>query len=260
MGNNKFKLIDILGILAYLLMAGSCFLPFLDYTTLTSVETITYFQGNGKLILGFSLLAILFIVLKFFKYTFMCLGLTIGVLIYDVTFGLLEVVREKTTVYGLRYGFYLIAVGMVINLVYVIIKNLVITKEYNKQYENDNYINKNNESIEILDINEVNNSQAQLLDDNEDGFIEPIDAEEMIAIETESNKTEIEEEVKPLSIFSDIPDFEMLNTELEDNKIEDDVKIPSYSSEPPPLYKLCNSCGMQINYSDDVCPVCGKQF
>ena len=127
-----------------------------------------------------------------------------------------------------------------------------------------NYVSKNNGPVEILDIDEFNNPQMQLLNnkskDNEDGFIEPIDAEEMIMIETQINKTESEEEVKPLSIFSDIPDFEMVNTELEDNRIKEDVKVPSYSSEPPPLYKLCDSCGMQINYNDNICPVCGKQL
>lgn len=260
MANNKFKLIDILGILSYLLMAGSCFLPFLNYKTLTSVETITYFQGNGKLIFGFSLLAILFLILKFFKYTFMCLGLTIGVLIYDVTFGLLEVVREKTTVYGLRYGFYLIATGMIINLIYIIVRILIITKEYNKQYESDNHDSKNNSSIEILDIEEFGDIPNQSLSEEKKDFIEPIDVQEMIAIETEKNKEETDEKVNTLSIFNDFPDIDMVNTELKAKERENDVQKTSYSSEPPSLYKLCDNCGMQISYSDDICPVCGKQF
>lgn len=264
--NTKSKLIDLLGITAYLLMAASCFLPFLNYTTLTSVETITYFQGNGKLIFGFSLLAVLFVILKFFKYTFMCLGLTIGVLIYDVTFGLLDVVRQKTTVYGLRYGFYLIVLGMVVNFIYIIIKMIFISKHYNKQYEADNDLK---ESVIYDNVNNdfLDNPQMQLLNgytiDNEieedidEEGIPSIDAEELLVLENEMKKEEI---TKPLSIFSDIPDIDLVNIDTDSNEIQSANKILSDSYEPKPLYKLCDNCGMQINYSDEVCPVCGKHF
>ena len=258
---SKFKLIDILGIAAYALMAGSCFLPFLNYTTLTNVETITYFQGNGKLILGFSILGILLIILRFFKYTFMCLGLTIGVLIYDVTFGLIDVVKSKTTVYGLRYGSYLIALGMIINLIYVIVKILIITKEYNKQYKNENYqINGANDKFQVSLESTLAYNDNDFNDDyvsSED--ISSIDAEELLIIEAETKKEEFEEKNVSLSIFSDIPDIGLINTE-ENKTIEEQKEIKKYSDDPPPLYKLCDSCGMQINYSDDICPVCGKQF
>lgn len=160
----QFQIINLLGIIAYLLMATSCFLPFLNYTTLTSTETITYFQSNGKMILAFSLLAIFAIIINKFKYTFMCLGFSIGIYAYDITFGLLDVVREKTTVYSLQYGFYLLAVGMFINLIYIYLKKKSLDREYNNQFE----LSDDNEKVSevSVDIAETHDNSLDIKTDN----------------------------------------------------------------------------------------------
>lgn len=155
--HKTFKVVDILGIIAYALMAASCFLPFLNYTNFTNTETITYFQSNGKMVLAFSLLAIIVIIIKKFKYTFICLGLSIGIYAYDIIFGLLAVVRQKTTVYSLRYGFYLLAVGMFISLVYIFLKKKSLDREYEKQFE---VVNMPDDITSEIDLNEVADSDV----------------------------------------------------------------------------------------------------
>lgn len=163
-----FQIVDILGIMAYALTATSCFLPFLNYTTLTSTETITYFQSNGKLVLAFAILAILVIIIKRFKYTFICLGLSIGIYAYDIVLGLLAVVRQKTTVYNLRYGFYLLAIGMLMALIYIFLKKKSLDHEYEKQFKVEE-INENVASNDVIS-KEDNNLEEQINVDSIQSF------------------------------------------------------------------------------------------
>lgn len=225
-----FKIVDILGIIAYALMAASCFLPFLNYTNLTNTETITYFQSNGKMVLVFSLLAILVIIIKKFRYTFICLGLSIGIYTYDIIFGLLAVVRQKTTVYSLRYGFYLLAVGMFISLVYIFLKKKSLDREYEKQFKiegthedivsepNDSENNIKHEENGIVDNAQSLNPQMQLLG----GYQIDWQTSESgnIPNNTEVEKTEMVAEEKELS-FDDIDLLEESPYEIDSSETEE---------------------------------------
>lgn len=283
--NKKNKLLDFLGILSNLLIAIGCFLPFIDYTTLVGIKTITYFQANGKILLVFSVLAILLIIIKKFKYIVICLGLSIGILLYDVGFGLLEVVGEKTTTYSLKYGFYFIIVGIIINFVYIILKIKTINHLYN---ENNNISEANSQLIDEVGNEQKNNDklekkkvdnnidvnpQTKLLDgyqfDNDENFISNETFQTDNYRESNSKtitglelKEDYSEEIIP-SLENNLPnitDSDLLsNSDINDDK-NDNKLINNKNMENKPLYKLCDNCGMQINYTDEQCPVCGKYF
>lgn len=228
----KFRLIDIVSILGNILIIASCFLPFVKYTTITGTEEILYYQANGVLLIIFSALAILALLLKRFSYTFICLGLSIGVLLYDLIFGLFSVLREKTDSYQLGYAFYLIIVGMFINLIYIVLKK----KDIDKQY--DSYLEENNDNSSDNVIEEEIIVQT----------IEEPKTNDNLNTDIDSNK----EEIEILSIFDTIPS--VTNETIEDINEFENINVEQ------PLYKLCPSCGMQISYTDEDCPVCGKHF
>lgn len=283
--NKKNKLLDFLGILGNLLIAISCFLPFIDYATLAGIKTITYFQANGKMLLVFSVLAILLIIVKKFKYIVICLGLSIGILLYDAGFGLLEVVGEKTTTYSLKYGFYFIIIGIIINLVYIILKIKTMNRLYNEQNNiseaNSQIIDeigndqKNNDKLEKkkVDNNIDVNPQTKLLDgyqfDNEENFVsnEMLQADNYRELNSKTItdlelKEDFNEEIIPSieNNLQNITDSDSLsNSDINDSK-NNNKSTNNENNENKPLYKLCDNCGMQINYIDEQCPVCGKYF
>lgn len=228
----KFRLIDVVSILGYILVIASCFLPLVKYTTITGTEEILYYQANGILLIIFSALAILALLLKRFAYTFICLGLSIGVLLYDLIFGLFSVLREKTDSYQLGYAFYFIVIGMIINLLYIVLKKKDIDKQYDRYLEE-----KDNDSSDKVIEEEII-----------DQIIEESEINDNSNLDIDSNK----EEIEILSIFDTIPS--VTNEAIEDINEFENTNVEH------PLYKLCPDCGMQISYADEKCPVCGKQF
>lgn len=227
------KIVDIFGLFSYIIVMFSCFLPFLKYATLTGNRTIDYFQGNGKLILLFSALAIVLVFIKEFNYLFLCLGLSTGIFIYDITLGLVTVVEEKTNGYNYETGFYLLLAGLIMNLLFIALKRKSIffgTDEGRKESAiNNALINGSFEDDEIIEIDE----------------------EEIIDID-EQMKKDIENKIEQIKFKHEYG--------LEDDIeiIEDDDDVKTYESYSP--FKLCDKCGMQINSTDKKCPVCGNVF
>lgn len=227
-----FQMVDILGIMAYALTATSCFFPFLNYTTLTSTETITYFQSNGKLVLAFAILAILVIIIKRFKYTFICLGLSIGIYAYDIILGLLAIVRQKTTVYNLRYGFYLLAIGMFMGLIYIFLKKKSLDREYEKQFK----VEEINENVDPTDVtsHEDNNLEEKNNVDGIESFnpqmqlLEGYQFDDSINDVVSTSKEERDVNVKALS-FDDISLLEE-NFDDNDDFVKEELK-PSLGEE-----------------------------
>ena len=228
------KIVDIFGLFSYVMVMFSCFLPFLKYATLTGNRTIDYFQGNGKLILLFSILAIVLVFIKEFNYLFLCFGLSVGIFIYDVTLGLVSVVEEKTSGYNYETGFYLLLVGLIMNLLFIALKRKSV------------FFGSDDRKKESVTNNVLINGSF----DDDDEIIE-IDEEEIIELD-EQMKKDIETKIEQIKIKNAYG--------LDDNIeiIEDDEESKPYEKYSP--FKLCDKCGMQINSEDKKCPVCGNNF
>lgn len=229
------KIVDVFGLLSYVMVMFSCFLPFLKYATLTGNKTIDYFQGNGKLILLFSALAIILVFIKEFNYLFLCLGLSVGIFIYDITLGLVAVVEEKTNGYNYETGFYLLLIGLVMNLLFIVLKRKSV---FFGSYNNDKESISNN----VL----INGSFA-------DDEVELIDEEEIIELD-EQMKKDIENKIEQIKFKNEYgldDDIEI----IDDITFEETKPYEKYSP-----FKLCQKCGMQIGSSEKTCPVCGNKF
>lgn len=232
----KEKIVDIFGLLSYVLVMFSCFLPFLKYATLAGYRTIDYFQVNGKLILLFSALAIILVFIKEFNYLFLCFGLSLGIFIYDISLGLVSVVEEKTNGYNYETGFYLLLIGLIMNLLFIVLKRKsVFFGSYDRKKE-------------TVSNNVLINGSFDEADE-----IVQIDEDEIIELD-EQMKRDIENKIEQIKFKNEYGMDDGI--EIIDD-IMFDEEIP-YEKQSP--FKLCDKCGMQISSSEKKCPVCGNIF
>lgn len=256
MKNKKFDIqkVDVLGIIAYIIIVISCFLPFLEYTTVMGSSELIYFQGNGKILLVVSILATVLIFFKKFKFIVICLGLSIGIFAYDIVFGLLKVAREITNDQTLKIGFFLIVLGLVINLVYVIIKIKKGYQDTSIEIDRDDedlmeeevpVINDYEDNFENISKMEISMGSVDEIEENINNDIE------VLEVEIDRNNTEQSD----ISIFSATPDLDF-NSDYSSGYEE--IKIENKNSSFK--YKICPRCGMQMDYDNNKCNVCGNEF
>ncbi|MBE6161027.1 MAG: hypothetical protein E7158_02230 [Firmicutes bacterium] len=108
-----------IGLFGCLLIAISCFLPFIKYSILNINETNNFFNGDGKLVLAINIITILLILFNKDKTSLISTVSIVVILIQNI----LTINKDIISIGKLGYihfsiGFYLLIAGIVICIVY----------------------------------------------------------------------------------------------------------------------------------------------